>query len=189
MFGNIGFSLTAVGFVSLFLLLLTVTNPSRVKFFLALAYLLTALWALQHITWVVPQSTLQQYLLFDSLKQLGWIMLLSAALHNQADKVWQVFAQRSTVLAIIAPVFCILLSIANPSLTEWIFLALTVSALTILLQLELLFRQAGEQRWAFKPLVIFLGMINVLEFVTYANASMVNHLGDHFIAAKGYVYT
>ncbi|UTP73717.1 PEP-CTERM system histidine kinase PrsK [Alteromonas sp. LMIT006] len=189
MFGNIGFSLTAVGFASLFLLLLTVTNSSRVKFFLALAFLLTALWALQHITWIVPQSTLQQYLLFDSLKQLGWILLLSAALHNQADNVRQVFAQRSTVLAIIAPVFCIVSSIANPSLTEWIFLALTVSALTILLQLELLFRQAGEQRWAFKPLVIFLGMVNVLEFVTYANASMVNYLGVHFIAAKGYVYT
>lgn len=189
MFGNIGFSLTTAGFALFFLLLLTVKNKTRVKFFLGLAFLLNGLWALQHISWIAPHSSLQQYLLFDSLKQLSWILFLSVALHHQAHKIWQIFIQRSTIFAILFPSICLLLSIGYPTATDWMYLGLTVTALTILLQLELLFRQSGEQKWAFKPLVIFLGMVNILEFVTYANASMVNYLGEHFIVAKGYVYT
>jgi putative PEP-CTERM system histidine kinase len=97
--------------------------------------------------------------------------------------------RKPATLVIIAPALVALftpyLLPINPS---WSFLALIVLSLEVLVLLEVVYRQAGQEQWAFKPLIIYLGATNLFEFVTYANATMVNQVEIGYIAARGYIY-
>ena len=59
----------------------------------------------------------------------------------------------------------------------------------MLVLLEIIYRQSGENRWAFKPLILYLGATNLFEFVTFANALMVEQIDLTYIAARGFIYT
>ncbi|HAW76682.1 MAG TPA: PEP-CTERM system histidine kinase PrsK, partial [Alteromonas australica] len=63
-----------------------------------------------------------------------------------------------------------------------------VLSLEILILLEVLYRQADNDQWAYKPLVLYLGATHLFEFVTYANATMVNQVEVGYLAARGYIY-
>jgi putative PEP-CTERM system histidine kinase len=55
--------------------------------------------------------------------------------------------------------------------------------------LEVIYRQAGKNRWALKPLILYLAVISVFEFVTFANALMVEQIHINYIVARGYIYS
>jgi putative PEP-CTERM system histidine kinase len=188
MIADIGFGILTAGLLVLVLLLLTVKSHTRIKYCLAFALVCSGAWSLHSISVVNPTPGFHQSLSFDLLKQFAWIIFLSAALHQQSSSLRSLLMQKSTLMPLAIPCLLMVSLLTVPLPSSWLYLGYTVVALTILLQLELLYRQAGDKRWAFKPLVIYLGTVNVLEFVTYANASMVNYLDIHFIAAKGYVY-
>ncbi|HAQ47554.1 MAG: XrtA/PEP-CTERM system histidine kinase PrsK [Glaciecola sp.] len=188
MISNIGYSIAAAGFLVLLLLLFTVRSSGLVKKLLLFAVFTNLLWALQYNRWLIPEPTVQQYLTFDSLKQFSWILFLSAALYNQFSSLPKILSQKTTLLAGSLPIAAVLILWLTPLPLHWIYLIHTVVALILLLLLEILLRQSGEQRWAFKPLVLYLGAVSVFDFVTYANATMVTYLDVNYIAAKGYIY-
>jgi putative PEP-CTERM system histidine kinase len=188
MISNIGYSIAAAGFLVLLLLLFTVRSSGLVKKLLLFAVFTNLLWALQYNRWLIPEPTVQQYLTFDSLKQFSWILFLSAALYNQFSSLPKILSQKTTLLAGSLPIAAVLILWLTPLPLHWIYLIHTVVALILLLLLEILLRQSGEQRWAFKPLVLYLGAVSVFDFVTYANATMVSYLDVNYIAAKGYIY-
>ena len=188
MISNLGYSIAAAGFLVLLLLLFTVRKGGVVKLLLIFAVLSNLLWALQYNRWIIPEPTVYQYLTFDSLKQFSWILFLSAALHNQFSSFRKILLQKTTWLAGSLPLLAVVILWLTPLPLHWIYLIHTVVALILLLLLEILLRQAGEQRWAFKPLVLYLGAVSVFDFVSYANATMVTFLDVNYIAAKGYIY-
>lgn len=188
MISNIGYSIAAAGFLVLLLLLFTVRSSGLVKKLLLFAVFTNLLWALQYNRWLIPEPTVQQYLTFDSLKQFSWILFLSAALYNQFSSLPKILSQKTTLLAGALPIVAIIILWLTPLPLHWVYLIHTVVALILLLLLEILLRQAGDQRWAFKPLVMYLGAVSVFDFVTYANATMVTYLDVNYIAAKGYIY-
>lgn len=188
MISNIGYSIAAAGFLVLLLLLFTVRSSGLVKKLLLFAVFTNLLWALQYNRWLIPEPTVHQYLTFDSLKQFSWILFLSAALYNQFSSLPKILSQKTTLLAGALPIVAIIILWLTPLPLHWVYLIHTVVALILLLLLEILLRQAGDQRWAFKPLVMYLGAVSVFDFVTYANATMVTYLDVNYIAAKGYIY-
>lgn len=90
MISNLGYSIAAAGFLLILLLLLTVPKRGAVRLYITLAVLMSLLWALQINSWIVPESTLYQYLTFDLLKLFSWILFLSAILHHQPSFIYHI---------------------------------------------------------------------------------------------------
>ena len=188
MISDVGYGLTSLAHLALLLLLLTVRKPGVAKHLLVLATAATFLWSTSLITSLFGPISLSWLLSVDIIKQLAWLLFLSACIQTNFSNIAAVL-KRPITLIITAPAFVALLApyllAVNPS---WSFLVLIVLSLEVLVLLEVVYRQAGTEQWAFKPLIIYLGATNLFDFVTYANAAMVNQVEIGYIAARGYIY-
>ena len=188
MLSDIGFALSGAGFSLLLLLIFTVRKSGLAKYLLILATAGTAAWSAFHISIVFGPVTVQKILFADALKQLIWIVFLLSCLKDSFQNIRQVLAQPIAWAMLALPLAALILPLVTPVDLTLRFLAQTVIALECLVLLELIFRQAGESRWSYKPLILFLGATNLFEFVTFANATMVDQLEVAYIAARGYIY-
>lgn len=188
MLSDFGYALSAVGYTLLLLLLFTVRKAGLAKYLLILATAVTALWSVSHIVLISGPLTVQGVLLADTVKQLVWLIFLAACLKDNFHSVRQVFARPASWAIIALPLIALLQPYLLVVDFTWRVLLQTMIALQILILLELLYRQAGENGWAFKPLILFLGATNLYEFVSYANATMVAQLEPTYIGARGYIY-
>lgn len=188
MLSDIGYGLSAIGYAILFLLLFAVRKSGLAKFLLLLATASTCLWSASYLISWFGAVSVERLLLVDSLKQLVWLLFLAGCLKDGFTRVSQILVRPITWMILLAPLILIILPHFIPIPLKWQFLVSTVIALEVLILLELIYRQAGDNSWAFKPLVLFLGATNLYEFVTYANATMVEQLEPTYIAARGYIY-
>ena len=188
MISDVGYGLNSLAHLALLLLLLTVRKPGVAKHLLVLATATTFLWSTSLITSLFGPISLSWLLSIDVVKQLAWLLFLSACIQTNFSNITAVL-RRPITLIIIAPaliaLFAPYLLAINPA---WSFLVLIILSLEVLVLLEVVYRQAGREQWTFKPLIIYLGATNLFEFVTYANATMVNQVEIGYIAARGYIY-
>jgi len=188
MISDVGYGLNSLAHLALLLLLLTVRKPGVAKHLLVLATAATFLWSTTLITSLFGAVSLSWLLSADVLKQLAWLLFLAGCIQTSFNNIFDVL-KRPVTLIIIAPALVALLApyllVVNPA---WSFLILIVLSLEVLVLLEVVYRQAGREQWAFKPIIIYLGATNLFEFVTYANATMVNQVEIGYIAARGYIY-
>lgn len=188
MISDVGYGLNSLAHLALLLLLLTVRKPGVAKHLLVLATAATFLWSTTLITALFGAVSLSWLLSADVLKQLAWLLFLAGCIQTSFNNIFDVL-KRPVTLIIIAPALVALLApyllVVNPA---WSFLILIVLSLEVLVLLEVVYRQAGREQWAFKPIIIYLGATNLFEFVTYANATMVNQVEIGYIAARGYIY-
>jgi putative PEP-CTERM system histidine kinase len=188
MISDVGYGLNAAGYVLLLLLILTSRQTGVAKRLLILATVGTAAWSLSFITALAGQITLQTLYVGDTLKQLVWLLFLAACLKSEFNSVWGVLKRPETLAIILIPIIVLILPFVVVLPGTWMSLMQTVLALEMLVLLELVYRQAGKEQWAFKPLILFLGASQLFEFVLYANAIMVSEIDLRFLAARGYVY-
>lgn len=188
MLSDLGYALCAVGYTLLLLLLLTVRKAGLAKHLLILATVVTAAWSANHIVVLFGPLSAERVLFADSIKQLTWLLFIAACLKDNFHRLVDVFAQPATWFILALPVVNLVLPELVPLSPTWRFLMMTMVALETLILLELLYRQAGENRWSYKPLILFLGATNLFEFVTYANATMVSQLEPTYIGARGFIY-
>lgn len=188
MIADIGFALSAVGYGILLLLLFAVRKSGLAKYLLILATATTGIWSLSHIGTVFGELSVQNMLLVDSIKQFVWLLFLLSCSKDNFVNLRQVLARPISLLILALPVATIVVPQFLLVAPTWLFLAQTIVALEILVLLELIYRQAGDNRWAFKPLILFLGITSLFEFVTFANATMVAQMEVTYITARGYVY-
>lgn len=188
MIPDIGFILSTIGYSLLLLLLFTVRKPGLAKYLLILATAGTAAWSLSHVTTLFGSIEISQLFLFDSLKQTIWLVFLLACIRDDFSSIRQVLVKPIALVMLVVPILAIVLPLLVPVNITWQFLGQTIIALQVLVMLELIYRQANESKWAYKPLILFLGATNLFEFVTYANATMVGSLEVNYIAARGYIY-
>lgn len=188
MISDVGYVLSSLAHLALLLLLLTVRKPGVAKNLLVLATAATFLWSTSLITSLFGPISLSWLITSDVLKQLAWLLFLAGCLQTSFNNIVDVI-KRPVTLIILAPALIALLApyllAVNPA---WSFLVLIVLSLEVLVLLEVVYRQAGAEQWAFKPLIIYLGATNLFEFVTYANATMVNQVEIGYIAARGFIY-
>lgn len=188
MISDLGYGLASAGYLLLLLLLFTVRKSGLAKYLLIIATGVTFLWSLTHISLLVGPLTLERLLLVDTAKQIVWLLFLAAFLRDDFNSLWDVL-KRPVSLAILAlPVAALVVPYFIQVQVTWRFLLQTIIALQVLVLLEQVYRQAGSQGWAFKPLVLYLGALNLFEFVTYANATMVAQIAPLYIEARGYIY-
>lgn len=185
---DLGYGLTTASYTLLVLLLLTVKNAGYARHLLLFATVTIVLWSLGHISYLRPDLGRENILLYDGIRQGAWILFIAACLRNKFSNSMAFFTQPTTLFSIILPVITIVCAAFSLLPGIWQFALHTLLAIQALVMTELVFRQSGKQRWAFKPLVIFLGIIGVMDFVIYANALMLNTLSWEFFAARGYIF-
>lgn len=183
---TIGYAISAVGYALLLLLILTVRKSGLPKYLLILASAATCVWSC--VPFFVSDWSIDKLLLFDNLKNVFWLLFLAACLKDNFKNIQQVFARKETWLILLLP-FCALGLIQVDNVPDtWKYLLQTVIALEFLVLLEVIYRQAGETRWEIKPMVVFLAVISIFDFVTFANALMVEQIHVYYLAARGYIY-
>ena len=188
MFADIGYGLTIFGYLGLTALLVISRNKSLIKYLLILPVLGMVFWAMASAYLPLYFSHTMQIVLFDSLKMAAWLVFLGACLRPDDSKLQHVLRRPQFVLLLVLPILsCSIIFLAKVPV-QWLFVLTTLMALQVLILLELLYRQAAQQKWAYKPLVLFLGTLALLDFVLYANAIMVNHLDQLYAVSRAYVY-
>lgn len=187
MLATIGYVVSAVGYTLLLLLLLTVRKSGLAKYLLILATAATLVWSVA--PFVSASISVEQLILFDTIKSTFWLLFLAACLKDNFTNLIEVLSRRETWLILTLPILSFLLPYLGIEKYSWQYLLQTMIALQILVLLEVIYRQAGENKWALKPLVLYLAVISVFEFVTYANALMVDQIHISYISARGYIYS
>ena len=188
MVSDIGYALNGGAYLILLLLLFTVRKSGLAKHLLVLASLTTMLWSFGHVTLLTGDLSVDYIVSADAVKQFVWLLFIAGCLQQNFTDLWQVIRRPATLFILSVPTATFVLPHFFYISGTWLYLMHTVLALEVLILLEVVYRQAGEQKWAIKPLVLYLGATNLLEFVTYANATMVNSVEPAYVAARGYVY-
>jgi len=188
MISDIGYGLNAAGYFVLLLLLFTVRKSGLAKHLLVLATMATMVWSLSFVTQLTGPISVKQLLIADSLKQLVWLLFIAGCLQDNFDNLWQVLRRPATIAILTPPALALVAPLITVIPHTWQFLFLTVLSLEVLILLEVLYRQSGENQWAFKPLVLYLGAIHLFEFVMYANATMVTQIELIYLVSRGYIY-
>jgi putative PEP-CTERM system histidine kinase len=187
MIATVGYAISAIGYAFLLLLLLTVRKSGLAKYLLILAAGATCLWSVAPFLFApFPVETM---LLFDNIKSFFWLLFLASCLRDNFSNIIEVINRKETSLILALPIIAIVMPYIGADKESWRFLLQTVIALEVLVLLEVIYRQSGENRWALKPLIIYLSVISVFEFVTFANALMVEQIHINYIAARGYIYS
>lgn len=188
MIADIGYGLNSVAYLVLLLLLFTVRKPGLAKYLLTLATLVTLVWSLSFVSFFSGPLHVFHLIQADTLKQSIWLLFIAGCLKNDFTNIWQVLRQPATLFALSVPAMVLVLPWFMVLDITWLFLLQTVIALEMLILLEVMYRQAGENQWAYKPLAFYLGATNLFEFVSYANATMIAQVEPGFLAARGYIY-
>ena len=187
MIATIGYAISAIGYALLLLLLLTVRKSGLAKYLLILATGATCLWSIA--PFFPPPLSVEKLLLFDNIKSFFWLLFLASCLKDNFTNIFEVLSRKETWLILVLPMTAIALPYLGIDKYSWVFLIQVVIALQVLVLLEVIYRQAGDSRWALKPLIVYLAVTSVFEFVTFANALMVEQIHINYIAARGYIYS
>jgi len=187
MIATVGYAISAIGYAFLLLLLLTVRKSGLAKYLLILATGATCLWSIA--PFIFSPLSVEKLLLFDNIKSFFWLLFLASCLKDNFTNIVEVLSRKETWLILALPIIAIALPYFGIDKESWRFLIQTVIALQVLVLLEVIYRQAGESRWALKPLIVYLAVISIFEFVTFANALMVEQIHINYIAARGYIYS
>ncbi|WP_133468370.1 XrtA/PEP-CTERM system histidine kinase PrsK [Paraglaciecola marina] len=186
MVATIGYALSSAGYAFLLLLLLTVRKSGLAKYLLILATLTTFLWSVT--PFVISPMSLESFLFFDNIKNIIWLLFLASCLKDNFTNIGDVLARKETWFIIILPILALFLPYFGLEKATWQFLLQTMIPLQFLILLEVIFRQSGDNGWAIKPLILYLAVISVFDFVTFANALMVDQIHINYIAARGYIH-
>tara|TARA_R110000868_G_scaffold95382_4_gene262443 strand:+ start:3734 stop:5752 length:2019 start_codon:yes stop_codon:yes gene_type:complete len=186
MVAGIGYIVSAVGYALLLLLILTVRKSGLAKYLLILATAATCIWS--SVPFFASPLSVEKLLLFDNIKNIFWLLFLASCLKDNFKNIRQVLARKETWLILCMPLVGIALSLAGMTSASWQFLLQTSIALEFLVLLEVIYRQSGDNRWALKPLIVYLAVISIFDFVTFANALMVDQIHVYYLAARGYIY-
>lgn len=187
MLATVGYGISALGYAFLLLLLLTVRKSGLAKYLLILATGATCLWSVS--PFIFTPLSVDKLLLFDNIKNFFWMLFLASCLKDSFNNIVEVLRRKETWLILALPIVAFAFPVLGVEKETWRYLLQTVIALQVLVLLEVIYRQAGENKWSLKPLVIYLAVTSVFEFVTFANAIMVDQIHISYIAARGYIYS
>ncbi|GBL05607.1 XrtA/PEP-CTERM system histidine kinase PrsK [Glaciecola sp. KUL10] len=189
MFSDLGYALSAVSYIGLFFLLsVTGVKGGLNKVLLVLVAITGAAWSALHLSLFHGIQNLSAVLFYDSVKLFVFVTFSLSCLKHKNDSALSFLVSPLSLCFLGLATIPFLLLFLMPSFFLWMYVALMIVALSILILMEMLYRQSAEQKWQMKPLVFFFGALALFDFVTYANASMVSQLGISYVQARGYIY-
>lgn len=185
---DIGYGLTALGYLGLVFLMLVVRKKGLAKVLLITATLFTFGWSISQITLFGLITHINQFAVLDSIRLWIWTLFLAACLQNQFSSFWQLISRPVTLALLVLPSAAIGITSVYVMGSNLQHLVLTLCTIQMLVILEQVYRQSGSKKWEYKPLIIYLAALTTFDFFTYANAAMVAQLNYSFFAARGYIY-
>ncbi|WP_165312849.1 XrtA/PEP-CTERM system histidine kinase PrsK [Vibrio ziniensis] len=191
-FGLIGYTLTAVGFFVLFLLLLTTRTQRLQRTLLIISTITSSLWAGASAGVIYYALPLHWLLITESIRNCSWLLLLFSTLADcQSIKtiIWVNQKPRWVIFALLCASLAELISIILPWLTlgRIMMLHLIQSAVGLWLVEQLYRRTEKHGRWTVKPLCLGLGLMFAYDFALYANGVLTNTLDPAFWFGRGWV--
>lgn len=185
---DVGYGLTAFGYLGLMFLMLVVRRKGLAKLLLIAATLVTFVWSVSQITWLGFITDINQFAVLDSVRLWIWTLFLAACLQNQFSSFWQLISRPITMALLVLPTAAIAITSVYVLGSNLQHLVITLVTIQMLVILEQVYRQAASLKWEYKPLIIYLAALTTFDFFTYANAAMVAQLNYNFFAARGYIY-
>ncbi|MFT6268583.1 MAG: putative PEP-CTERM system histidine kinase [Alphaproteobacteria bacterium] len=185
---DVGYGLTAIGYLGLVFLMLAVRKKGLAKLLLIAATLVTFAWSVSQITLLGFITSINQFAVLDSIRLWVWTLFLAACLQNQFSSFWQLISRPITLALLVLPTASIGITSVYVLGSNLQHLVLTLVTIQMLVILEQVYRQSGSLKWEYKPLIIYLAALTTFDFFTYANAAMVAQLNFSFFAARGYIY-
>lgn len=186
MLAVMGYAVSAFGYALLLLLILTVRKSGLAKYLLILATAATGFWS--GVPFIFAELSIEKIILFDNIKNFFWLLFLASCLKDNFKNIQQVLIRKETWLILSLPLFAMSIPLFGEYLKSWQYLVQVVIALEFLVLLEIIYRQSGDNRWALKPLIIYLAVISIFDFLTFANALMIDQVHMYYLSARGFIY-
>lgn len=186
-----GYGAASLAYLVFFFLLVVIRKKSLIAVLIATSVFFTLVATTMGLTQVYLSSSLKPVLIAENIKLLSSLLFLFAA--RSRLTAWSQLVQQPWLYK-----YVISLSIISVS-TWWLahytslgsnalFLLFLVLNLFVIVLLEQLYRNAeSREKWMLWPLVISLGVITVVDFIIFAQASMLEQLDFNFWYARGYV--
>lgn len=185
---SLGYGLSAAAYSLLLLMLFAVRKVGLAKYLLSFATFITIVWAVTHLGYLDIALGQENLVKYDSVRQWAWMLFIASCLRNQFSSLFSFLSRPETLGIMILPTVVLICAVFGLLPSTYQFSIQTMLAVQALVLLEIVYRQSDKEKWAFKPLVLYLGALSLFDFVTYANATMVNELSWNFFAARGYIY-
>ncbi|WP_333797306.1 XrtA/PEP-CTERM system histidine kinase PrsK [Rheinheimera sp.] len=185
-FGRYGFWLAGLGYLLFWALLLTVKTNNAQKTLLSIYTLVCIGWAyINSSAQVLPFSTYLSFFL-ENLQKYSLALFLFSALSRTEQKVTQLMWQPKLRLVLMA--FVVWLGAGLVVSTQMQLLAALILTIILLAMVEAIYRQAGIQKWQFKPLVIAVAGSVLFDFYLLAEAALLGEVNRQTWQARGYVH-
>jgi len=197
----VSYSICAIAFVFLAVLVSLSQAGARYKWLLAIAAGATALWAGSIAVSIVLGHGLTAALVLELVRTVAWLIFLSTVLGMRYEdpsrgvpRITRLVAAGSGIVGIGLVVGgYVAINVLGPgsamkTLFTLVGVVLTLLAVIGLLILENLFRNADESgRWAIKHLCFGLGILFAYDFYLYADAALVYIVDQTLYQARGIV--
>lgn len=188
---NVGFAFSGIGFVFLFLLLLTTKKQSLQKKLLYLICLCGVLWSLTSYSQFTAQWGIAPVLLTESCLNIAFFLLLTSSLSNHQTLPHAIASSLHKGLLITLLIMAALAAVRifSPILNLKMFLLLHLGQAIIgLWATEQLYRRTHRsETWTIKPLCLGLGVFFAYHFALYSDALLTNSIERGFWVGRGWI--
>ena len=191
---NFGLILTVVAYLSCAALVLNSKAWGTIRTMFIVTYLAMAAWGLGYLVIDSPSTTSRFILwpLLETMQIVTWPMLLLAIIDSKQNKLKAFLTNKYIVFLIGGAIaFNLILALQYVSVADKFKLLISVELLAAIIQLilvEQIYRNAGKQKWAYKPLVLGLATINIFHLIMMSNALLLNQLDPYYLAARPYIF-
>ncbi|REL31470.1 XrtA/PEP-CTERM system histidine kinase PrsK [Thalassotalea euphylliae] len=186
-----GYGAASLAYLVFFFLLIVIRKKSLIAVLIASSVFFTLVATVTGLVQVYFSSSLKPVLLAENIKLLCLVIFLFAArarLITWSQLLQQPWLLKYVVSLIVLSAVTWVLAHHTELGSNSLFLLFLVLNLFVIVLLEQLYRNAeSREKWMLWPLVISLGVITVVDFIIFAQASMLDQLDFNFWYARGYV--
>ncbi len=189
----IGLSLCLIGYLSTSALLFGSNAKGPLRAVFLITYVMMIVWSVGYALGAAFSSSPFFISPFLESLQIGmWSLLLLSILDNQPISMSKKLRSKY-VLTIIFLIVIFNFAIFSPFFDEAMELRLVIGggllgSIIQLILIEQIYRSAGEQKWAYKPLVLGLAMVNIFHLIMMSNALLLSAVDVNYLASRPYIY-
>ncbi|MDA8621521.1 PEP-CTERM system histidine kinase PrsK [Psychrosphaera sp.] len=189
----IGLTLCLIGFLSNSALLFGSNAKGPLRAVFLITYVMMIVWSLGYALGAAfSQSTFFVSPLLESLQIGMWSLLLLSILDNQPTSMTKMLRSKY-VLTIVFLIIIFNFAIFSPFFDQAMELRLVIAGSLLgsiiqLILIEQIYRNAGDQKWAYKPLVLGLAMVNIFHLIMMSNALLLSAVDVNYLASRPYIY-
>ena len=189
---NIGLTLTLIAYLACAALVINSKAWGTIRTMFIVTYLAMAVWGLGYLFIDTGPHRFFLIPLLETLPMFTWPLLLLAIIDSKQNKLKAFLTSKYTLFLLgAAVVFNLFLALPLFAATDRFKILISAELLASIMQLiltEQIYRNAGKQKWAYKPLVLGLATINIFHLIVMSNALLLNQLDPYYLAARPYIY-